>query len=230
MEINIGNRSYKLISADDPTFKLCFEADYKNDAQKKEHVHRKIYLFSGETEDINGITYPVLNMSTLSAHPYVKLVDFLWRRFQLAGVRPDTPFHANDENRYQPLGMDPYRYMEFNTIGGGMRLVFDSTSNDIFLSAHYSDPAVLRAAAGSVDRTNLDNLVTVFSRTHVRVKRHSDGSIARAFRKVAPENLEALRDQAALQAAQSPAFIEWLKNKNSGQDRAHVQRLYKIPI
>ncbi len=219
-----------LKSASDAEFKNEYAADYGTALQKAAHVHRKMYTLSGTTEAIGAITYPVLNLSTLRTAGYTKLVVFLLKAFTEAGVRPDTPFHNNDEDKYIKDLIDSYRYMEFNCIGGGMRLVYDATMNNLFLSAHYSDPVIIRANGGSVDGGDLDTLLAALKLTHKLVKLHSDSSMYTFLNTGSAAVQTTRRDTAALQARRSPAFIGWLQNKNSRQDAGTIQDWYNIKI
>jgi hypothetical protein len=77
--------------------KEAYEQDYKTEAERRAHVHTQVIKIVDKTETIGGISYPVIDLTTLIAKGCKKVVDFLLDRFQAAGVRPDTPFHKNEE-------------------------------------------------------------------------------------------------------------------------------------
>jgi hypothetical protein len=135
--------------------KEAYEQDYKTEAERRDHVHTQVIKIVNKTQTIGGISYPVIDLTTLIAKGCKKVVDFLLDRFQVAGVRPDTPFHKNEEAKYI-ISTDGYRFVEYNVIGGGMRLIYDSKKDYLFLSSHYSTPALIVASgAGSAESVSL---------------------------------------------------------------------------
>ncbi len=55
-------------------------------------------------------------------------------------------------------GHPKYRYLELHSLGGGMRLIYDSKIPVLFVSAHYSNPAIL-VASKDPERTRLDETI-----------------------------------------------------------------------
>jgi hypothetical protein len=218
--------------ATDKQFKDAYAEDYGTAQQKAVHLHRIMYTFCNANETIDTIQYPVLNLSTLQTGGYAKLVLFLLSAFTEAGIRPDTPFHNNDEGKYPAAAADPYRYMEYNTIGGGMRLVFDCTRGAIFLSAHYSDPVVIRANGGTAQAGDVDTLITQLRFTKMIMQGHSDGTTYADINKPGQSDKERENKckKYAAWAKRSPAFKAWLHNKNAAQDKVTVQDWYNEMI
>jgi hypothetical protein len=68
----------------------------------------------------------------------------------------------------------PYRYVEYNVIGGGMRMIFDSKSSNLFLSCHYSAPALV-TASGAGEQISLEAILKGLKKTHKNLKNHSEG-------------------------------------------------------
>jgi hypothetical protein len=218
--------------ANDHQFKAAYAADYGTAQQKAVHLHRIMYTFSGTTEILASISYPVLSMSRLESGGYTKLVTFLLRAFSEAGIRPDTPFHKNEESKYPAELEDDYRYMEFNTIGGGMRLVVDCKLGAIFLSAHYSDPVLIRADSGTPHGETIDNLLTQMRLTRMIMKKHSDGTTHDDINAADISAEERARRCAKYAGwkSRSPAFKAWLHNKNASQNKAIVLDWYNEVI
>jgi hypothetical protein len=188
--------------------KEAYEQDYKTEAERRGHVHTQVIKIVDKTETIGGISYPVIDLTTLIAKGCKKVVDFLLDRFQAAGVRPDTPFHKNEEAKYI-ISTDGYRYVEYNVIGGGMRLIYDSKKDCLFLSSHYSTPALIVASgAGSAESVSLAAIQQGLKKTHKNLKNHSEGKYFGADKNT--QHLEAL-------ARADPTFKSWLMNKNSRQ-------------
>jgi hypothetical protein len=188
--------------------KEAYEQDYKTPAERLNHVHTQVINIVGQTQTIVGTPYPVIDLTILINRGCKKVVDFLLDSFAAAGVRPDTPFHKNEENKYI-VSTDSYRYVEYNAIGGGMRLIFDAKSNNLFLSSHYSTPALLIASgAGSAEEIALDAIIKGLKKTHKNLKNHSEGVYFGANQN--NQHLEAL-------ARNDPPFKAWLMNKNSAQ-------------
>ena len=188
--------------------KDAYEQDYKTPAERLGHVHTQVINIVGQTQTINGVQYPVIDLTILIANGCKKVSDFLLDSFKAAGVRPDTPFHKNEETRYI-VSTDSYRYVEYNTIGGGMRLIFDSKSNNLFLSCHYSTPALITGSgAGSAESVSLAAILKGLKKTHKNLKNHSEG--VNFGPGMNTQHLEAI-------ARADPPFKAWLLNKNSAQ-------------
>ena len=190
------------------TLKTAYEQDYKTPADRLGHVHTQVINIVGQTQTINGVQYPEIDLTVLVANGCKKVVDFLLDSFKLAGVRPDTPFHKNEEAKYI-VSTDSYRYVEYNVIGGGMRLIFDSKSGNLFLSCHYSTPALVTASgAGSAEQVSLQAILKGLKKTHKNLKNHSEG--VNFGPNMNTQHLEAI-------ARADPPFKAWLLNKNSAQ-------------
>jgi hypothetical protein len=94
-------------------------------------------------------------------------------------------------------------------IGGGMRLIYDSRKDCLFLSSHYSTPALIVASgAGSAESVSLAAIQQGLKKTHKNLKNHSEGKYFGADKNT--QHLEAL-------ARADPTFKSWLMNKNSRQ-------------
>lgn len=190
------------------TIRSAYERDYKTDREKRDHIHRQVYGLVDEDVVINGITYPVIDLSVLTTEKYGNVVQFLITAFKAAGVRPDTPFHMNSESKYPVDMVNTYRYVEYNVIGGGMRLIYDVTLGNLFLSAHYSDPSLVIASTDdSAEQLELNDIMTSLRLTQRNLERHSDGTY-----------FDGTHDDKLITYARSDsAFRGWLLNKNSGQ-------------
>jgi hypothetical protein len=208
-----------------------YEADYKTAEEKKAHIHQNVIKLCDATEMVGTITYEVINVTTLATKGYTKLVEFLLTSLLEGGIRPDTPFHNNDESKYPLDTADPLRYMEYNVIGGGMRLVYDATTPAMFLSSHYSDPAKLNGG-GDTHGDRLANIAAKLKIAHNILKKHSDGTIFNAVNNpnLSEKQWQHICDQLALKARESEAFIAWLKNKNARQDKTTVLQWYNVII
>jgi hypothetical protein len=188
--------------------KEAYEQDYKTAAERRDHVHTQVINIVGQTQTINGVQYPVIDLTILINNGCKKVTDFLLDSFKAAGVRPDTPFHKNEEVKYT-VSTDSYRYVEYNVVGGGMRLIFDSKTSNLFLSSHYSTPALITASgAGSAESVSLAAILKGLKKTHRNLKKHSEGVNFGPDRN--DQHLESI-------ARSDPAFKAWLLNKNSAQ-------------
>ena len=214
--------------------KALYEQDYKTELEKSKHIHRHVYSLSGTTAAVGTKTFPIINLSQLNRTSHTTLATFLKDRISASGIRPDTPFHKNDDAtpKYTDAGVNSYRYMEYNTIGGGMRLVYDHVAGEVFLSSHYSDPALIRADGGSAELTWLQGLIARFSATWHLMYDHSEGIVYNNLHDdtVADDVIETRRDQVRIASRASPAFIAWLGNKNSAQSKKAVLDLYNLAI
>jgi hypothetical protein len=194
--------------------KDAYERDYHTPAERRDHVHTQVINIVNKSETIGGIPYSVIDLTTLVAKGCKKVVDFLLESFQAAGVRPDTPFHKNEESKYI-ISTDMYRYVEYNVIGGGMRLIYDSKKDQLFLSCHYSTPAlVIASGAGSTESASLSAILKGLKKTHKNLKNHSEGTYFGADQN--NQHLEAI-------PRADPAFKAWLMNKNSRQAESTLQ-------
>jgi hypothetical protein len=194
--------------------KDAYERDYHTAEERRNHVHTQVINIVNRNETLNGTPYPVIDFTTLIVKGCKKVVDFLLESFQAAGVRPDTPFHKNEESKYI-ISTDMYRYVEYNVIGGGMRLIYDSKKEQLFLSCHYSTPALITASgAGSTESTSLEAILRGLKKTHKNLKNHSEGKYFGEDQNT--QHLEAI-------ARGDPAFKAWLMNKNSRQAEATLQ-------
>lgn len=188
--------------------KEAYEQDYKTPAERLGHVHTQVINIVGQTQTINGVQYPVIDLTVLITNSCKKVTDFLLDCFNAAGIRPDTPFHKNEELKYI-VSTDSYRYVEYNVIGGGMRLIFDSKTSNLFLSCHYSTPALITASgAGNAESVTLTAILKNFKKTHKNLKNHSEG--VNFGPGMNTKHLEAI-------ARADPPFKAWLLNKNSAQ-------------
>ncbi|OOG37524.1 hypothetical protein [Rhodanobacter sp. C05] len=206
-----------LEKAADANIRSAYEQDYKTAAEKKDHIHRQVYGLVNQTQIITGVAYPVIDLSILKtkAPTYGNVVQFLIKSFKAAGVRPDTPFHMNLESKYPVDVVNTYRYVEYNVIGGGMRLIYDATSTNLFLSAHYSDPALLIASSeDSEEQLELNDIMTSLRITQKHLVGHSEGTY-----------FDGSYDDRLVSYAQTdPAFRGWLLNKNSAQATATLEK------
>jgi hypothetical protein len=194
--------------------KEAYEQDYHTPVERQSHVHTQVINIVNQTKTIGGIPYPIVDLTTLVAKGCKKVVDFLLDSFQAAGVRPDTPFHKNEESKYI-VSTDSYRYVEYNVIGGGMRLIYDSKKGELFLSCHYSTPALITASgAGSAESVALDAVLKGLKKTHKNLENHSEGKYFGDDQNI--QHLEAI-------ARADPAFKAWLLNKNSRQAVSTLQ-------
>ncbi len=197
-----------LDKAADANIRSAYEQDYKTDRDKRDHIHRQVYGLVDQTRIITGVTYPVIDLSVLRTKKYGNVVMFLLKAFKAAGVRPDTPFHMNSESKYPVDAGNSYRYVEYNVIGGGMRLIYDATTSNLFLSAHYSDPSLLTASTDdSEEQLELNDIMTSLRVTQKHLLGHSNGSYFDGTH----------GDRLISYARSDPAFRGWLLNKNSGQ-------------
>lgn len=189
------------------TIRSAYERDYKTAVEKRDHIHRQVYNLVDEEQVFNGITYPVIDLSVLKTK-YSNVMQFLLTSFKAAGVRPDTPFHMNQESKYPVDMANSYRYVEYNVIGGGMRLIYDATLGNLFLSAHYSDPSLVIASTDdSAEQLDLNDIMTSLRLTQRNLERHSDGTYFDG----------SYDDRLIMYARSDSAFRGWLLNKNSGQ-------------
>jgi hypothetical protein len=190
------------------TIRSAYEQDYKTDREKRDHIHRQVYDLVGRTVRITGTDYPVIDLSVLKTKKYSNVVNFLINSFKSAGVRPDTPFHMNTESKYPVDVLNAYRYVEYNVIGGGMRLIYDATTTNVFLSAHYSDPAqIIASVEDSEEQLELNDIMTSLRLTQKNLVGHSEGIYFDGTHD----------DRLVMYARNDPAFRGWLLNKNSGQ-------------
>lgn len=205
-----------LDKAADSNIRSAYEQDYKTDREKRDHVHRQVYGLVNRTQTITGVAYPVIDLSLLKTLKYSNVVVFLIKSFKAAGVRPDTPFHMNSESKYPVDAVNTERYVEYNVIGGGMRLIYDATSVNLFLSAHYSDPALLTASSDdSEEQLELNDIMASQRVTHRNLVSHSNGTYFDG----------SYEDEQLISFARSdPAFRGWLQNKNSGQFKSTLQK------
>lgn len=190
------------------TIRSAYERDYKTDIQKRDHVHRQVYNLVAKQQIINGIAYPVIDLSVLNTKEHSNVSQFLLTSFKAAGVRPGTPFHENTEAKYPVDAVNSFRYVEYNVIGGGMRLIYDASLGNLFLSAHYSDPALITASTDdSAEQLELNDVMTSLRVTQKHLVCHSDGTYFDGT----------YDDKLVMYARSDPAFRGWLLNKNSGQ-------------
>src|SRR5262249_37236402 len=95
--------------------KEAYEQDYKTEAERRNHVHTQVINIVNQTQILGGISYPVIDLTSLVTKGCKKVTDFLLDSFKAAGIRPDTPFHKNEEAKYI-ISTDCYRYVEYNVI------------------------------------------------------------------------------------------------------------------
>lgn len=200
-----------LDKASDLTLRSAYEQDYKTEREKKDHVHRQVIDIVNKKKLIAGTNYEVIDLGVLRQKKYSNVANFLQNAIKSGGVRPDTPFHQNLESRYPVDVVNSYRYVEYNVIGGGMRIVFDSESRSMFLSAHYSSPALIEGTGD--DEFVVADLACTLAVTQQNLRRHSDGTFFGA------------EDQSDLwmYPKRDPAFKAWLENKNSCQAQSTLK-------
>jgi len=222
-----------LTKANPTNLKKAYEYDLeKVEADKgvkiTKHVHSQIAKKCNKTSAVGAITYDEIDLKVLEDKQCYTTAAFLMNCFQERGIRPDTPFHNNDEERY-PVDLSWTRYVEYNVIGGGMRLIYDSTTPALFLSCHYSYPARVTCSGGGAFSATFATMLGELRLTYLRLKGHSDGSYS-AFMQEDPNKFDKRAKALALQARRSPQFIEWLKNKSARQDKSIVKTLYNLDI
>lgn len=225
-------KNLKAVRAEE--LKLAYEEDLKKTPTSPgvvitEHVHDQVAKFCNETSVVGTITYDVIDLQQLNDDGCPNTARFLMDKLEQAGVRPDTPFHNNDEQRYPPQGAVWYRYVELNAIGGGMRLIYDSVTPALFLSCHYSYPARVMSGAGALGNDFATYMATLRS-LFVRLRNHSEGVYGRFLEKDNGKSREDRREELALGARLSPMFITWLGNKNSAQNKELVLDHYNLKI
>ncbi|MCC5068986.1 hypothetical protein VDF90_09390 [Xanthomonas campestris pv. raphani] len=200
-----------LTKASDLTLRSAYEQDYKTDREKKDHVHRQVINIINKKIRISGIDYDVIDLGVLRQQKYSNVANFLQNAIKNGGVRPDTPFHQNLELRYPVDAVNSYRYVEYNVIGGGMRIVFDSETRAMFLSAHYSSPALITDS--SADECIVADIACTLAVTQQNLRRHSDGTFF------------GLEDQSDLwiYPKRDPVFKAWLENKGSCQAQSTLK-------
>jgi hypothetical protein len=204
-----------LDKAADSNIRSAYEQDYKSDRDKRDHIHRQVYGIVNRNQTITGVVYPVIDLSDLKTKKYGNVVMFLIKSFKGCGLRPDTPFHMNAESKYPVDMVNTYRYVEYNVIGGGMRLIYDADSANVFLSAHYSDPALLVASTDDSDeQLELNDIMAGMRVTQKNLVGHSEGTY-----------FDGSHDDRLVSYARSdPAFRGWLLNKNSSQAEATLKK------
>ncbi|HEX3865568.1 MAG TPA: hypothetical protein VHV78_02410 [Gemmatimonadaceae bacterium] len=225
--------SEALKGASDEKLRSEYEKDYHTAQERASHIHQQVIDLCNLTEDVGAMAFPVINFTRLRGNGYAKVVAFLLTGIAAAGVRPDTPFHMNNGTpKKYPADDDSYRYMEYNAIGGGMRVIYDADTQSLFLSVHYAKPALLRADGGQPDETTLANIRAAYRLTHALLKKHSEGDIARYLNEpgISDGKWTKRREEMALKARTSPAFVAWLHNKNAKQDKASTLDAYNIAI
>jgi hypothetical protein len=184
-----------------PEIKIGFDQNFDTD-RPMDHIHGAILNLCNAGFDRPrtraGLRNLVINLSTVN-DPYSNIALFF--RNALAdgeiAFRPDTPIHANNEGRYpggtlQDRLNHRARHFEFGAVGGGMRVVFDHETDELYISAHYSYPGRLTADAGSVEE---DWLLT----TKARLSGECDIMIDHSTGKTREqrEEIEKLRAKAA---------------------------------
>jgi hypothetical protein len=69
---------------------------------------------------------------------------------------------------------EPNRYVEYNVIGAGMRLIFDSKSSNLFLSCRYSTHALVTTSdVGAGEQISLEAILKGWRKTPKNLKNHS---------------------------------------------------------
>ncbi|WP_372358851.1 hypothetical protein [Xanthomonas sp. NCPPB 4037] len=92
-----------------------------------------------------------------------------------------------------------------------MRIVFDSETRAMFLSAHYSSPALITDS--SADECIVADIACTLAVTQQNLRRHSDGTFF------------GLEDQSDLwiYPKRDPVFKAWLENKGSCQAQSTLK-------
>lgn len=238
--------------------KGAFDQDFDTD-KPTDHIHGAILALCNPGFDKPRtratLTDLVIDLSVLQSK-YSNIELFLRNAFADGEIsfRPDTPIHANDEQRYQGgrirdrIDQTP-RHFEFGAVGGGMRVVYDIEIDEIYISAHYSYPARLVAKAGSVQG---DWLLTTKARLDLEcwsMIEHASGASLRQSKEA--ERLEDLTAQAEAlklqtakdsarrssqlrgsllgRAQRNRAFNAWLNDPQSGMTSGLRQQIYGLP-
>lgn len=222
-----------LTKANATDLKKAYEYDLEKVESDKgvkitKHVHHQVAKKCDSTSIVGAKTYDEIDLKVLEDKQCYTTAAFLMTCLQERGIRPDTPFHNNDEERY-PLDPNWTRYIEYNVIGGGMRLIYDSTTPALFLSCHYSYPARVTCSGGGTFSAAFATMLGELHLTYLRLKGHSDGSYSN-FVQQDPNKFDSRTKKLAIEARRSPQFIEWLKNKSAHQDKSIVKTLYNLDI
>jgi hypothetical protein len=222
-----------------------------------EHIHGAILTLcnAGFDNPRNraGMNNLVINLSTLQAD--YSNIQLFFRNSLADGAisfRPDTPIHANDEGRYPGGKLDDRadyrpRHFEFGAVGGGMRVVFDNDTEEIYISAHYSFPGKLTATAASVEEEWLLGAKARLNGECLIMTDHASGATRKQrdeitrLRGLAADGEKrglslTTRDAGgkaaqldrtlALRASRNKAFSAWLRDPRAHMSRADISELY----
>lgn len=149
--------------------KQQFKKRFSNDESASELQTRLIALCDS-TFILSGMEFGEIDLSKLRDSGLKKLVEYILESLQHElGIRPDTPWHENLEARYPADPEKLSRYMELNALGGGMRLVFDSETKNLFLTVHYALPALL-VASEKPESLELAQIIVSLTATHQRME------------------------------------------------------------
>jgi hypothetical protein len=238
--------------------KECFDLDFDTD-RPLDHIHGAIlnYCNEGFDKPRTRAALPefLINLSALQKK--YSNIELFFREALAEGkvcFRPDTPIHGNDEGRY-PGGRlrdradQRPRHFEFGAVGGGMRVVFDKDTEEIYISAHYSFPGRLVADGGS---TEADWLLTAKARLDRECSimiDHSSGETykqreeVKRLRKLAAEGrskglsvapvdatskADRLEQSLLIRASSNKAFNTWLRDPKAFMSAEARNQLYGL--
>lgn len=241
------------------TLKSCFDQDFDTD-KPMDHIHGAVLNFCNPGFDkprtraaMHNLT---IDLSSLAAR--YSNIDLLFRESLADGqikFRPDTPLHGNDEGRY-PGGKlsdridNRPRHFEFGAVGGGMRVVFDNDTEELYISAHYSYPGMLVATAGSKEASWLMTVKARLNGECAMMEAHSEGATRKTRDEI--ERLRAVHEQGrrkgvsastlavplgkiaelerSLQnrAVRNHAFTAWMRDPQSQMTARSINDLYGI--
>jgi hypothetical protein len=238
--------------------KDAFDAEFNTGAPMN-HIHGAILNLSNSGFDNArrraNMTGLVIDLSKL--HGSYSNIELFFRNALSDGAisfRPDTPIHANDEGRY-PGGrvqdrLDGLpRHFEFGAVGGGMRVVFDNDTEEVYISAHYSFPGRLVATAGTAQAGWLETTKARLNSECCIMADHSGGETRKVkdeidrLRSLAGDaerkNLHfavtdpagkaaALENSLRTRASRNKAFRAWLNDSKACMSRAQISALYGL--
>lgn len=236
--------------------KDAFDQDFDTD-RPLDHIHGAILALSNDgfadRRRRPGMVNLVINLSTLRAN-FSNVYAFIRDSLQdgVIKFRPDTPIHANDENRYQGGKLKDRpdlraRHFEFGAVAGGMRVVFDNDIEEIYVSAHYSFPGKLIANPYTDESNWLDTTKGRLNCNCLIMIDHSDGTTAKQRAEVerlresiakadalklhstaqdARKKADLLEKSLVNRAQSNRAFAEWMRDPQSFMTAEMIRDLY----
>jgi len=241
-----------------PELKDCFDLDFDTD-KPVDHIHGAILNLCNAGFDKPriraGLNNLVIDLSTLQSS--YSNIELFFRNALADGeisFRPDTPIHANDEGRYPGGKLKDRpdwrpRHFEFGAVGGGMRVVFDNDTEEIYISAHYSFPGKLVATAGSAQE---DWLLTTKARLNgecLIMIDHSSGETRKQREEInrlrdlviqgqgkglsvttrdGTRKADTLEQSLKLRASRNKAFSTWLRDPKAFMSQKQISELYGL--